>query len=261
MTSWQGSSPPSSRRDSTRKLGYFIPSKRQYTATDLCGGKTSRTGVVKYSTLSRSGSQWRCRKSSPSTLVLGEVRDLIRVLFTSTMLEHSPRSLVDSLTRHNDAGAASGRDLDGGQGSGSYPLGNWRRLLRRVRSPSKRGIGPRSTLDIATTSSTRSRSKLRSCQQSRYSKGTHRTYGGHPIVRGAWGRRLTLIRPTSGVRSPSSTRSSRAKSSRPSKLVRRTRRLPLCLSGWTVLLITLSTDCSQAVAQQLRPRLAEFTSS
>jgi hypothetical protein len=108
MTSRPGPCPQSSGRDSTRTLGFFIPSKRHYTETDLCGGETSRTGVVKYSPLNRNGSQSRCRKSSPTTLVLGGAKDLIRDLSTLTRHEHSPRSLVNSLTRHNDAGAASG---------------------------------------------------------------------------------------------------------------------------------------------------------
>ena len=167
MTSRPGPCPQSFRRDSMRTLGFFIPSKRHFTATDLCGGETSRTGVVKYSRLNRNGSQSRCRKSSPNTLVLGGAKDLSRALSTLTTHEHSPRSLVNSLTRHNDAGAASGRASVGGQGAGSYPLADWRRLLRRVRSPSKRRIGLRSTLGIAATSSTRSRSRLRSWKRSR----------------------------------------------------------------------------------------------
>src|SRR5665213_2299520 len=118
MTSRPGPCPQSSRPDSTRTLGFFIPSKRHYTETDLCGGETSRTGVVKYSRLNRNGSQSRCRKSSPNALVIGGAKDLIRVLSTLTTHEHSPRSLVNSLTHHNDAGAASGRASDGGQGAG-----------------------------------------------------------------------------------------------------------------------------------------------
>jgi hypothetical protein len=119
MTSRRGPSPQWSRRDSTRTRGFFIPSKRHYTAPDLCGGETSPTGAVKYSPLNRYGSQSRCRKSSLNTLVLGEARDLIRAPSTPTTHEPSPRPPDDSLTRHINAGAASGRASDGGQGAGS----------------------------------------------------------------------------------------------------------------------------------------------
>src|ERR1039458_5221240 len=119
MTSRRGQSLQWSRRDSTRTRGFFIPSKRHYTATDLCGGKRSQTGAVKYSRRNRNGSQLRCRKSSLNTLVLGEARDLIRAPSTPTTHEPSPRSPDDSLTRQINAGAASGRASDGGQEAGS----------------------------------------------------------------------------------------------------------------------------------------------
>src|ERR1035438_520678 len=127
MTSRRGPAPAGARRDSTRTRGFFIPSKRHYMATDLCGGETSPTGVVKYSPLNRNGSQLRCRKSSLSTLVHGGVRGPVRDLSTPTTHEHSPRSPDDSLTRHINAGAASGRASDGGQGVGSDPRADARR--------------------------------------------------------------------------------------------------------------------------------------
>jgi|ERR1035438_82920 hypothetical protein len=119
MTSQRGPSPQWYRRDSTRTRGSFIPSKRHYTATDLCGGKRSPTGAVKYSRRNRNGSQLRYLKSSLNTLVLGGVRGPVRDLCTPTTHEPSPRSPDDSLTRHINAGAASGRASDGGQGVGS----------------------------------------------------------------------------------------------------------------------------------------------
>lgn len=82
MTSWREPSLPSSQRDSTGMFGFFIPSKRHYTAKDLCGGKRLRIGVVKYSRLNRNGSRSRCRKSSPSTLALGGAKDPSRALST-----------------------------------------------------------------------------------------------------------------------------------------------------------------------------------